>query len=71
MSFDPKPSSVLSSIEVDAVIGVMLYHATPDVRHALMAHCPVAYAKLCGSHPSVEEATLNVVKRAMAERSKP
>jgi len=48
---DPKPSNVLNSIEVDAVIGVLMYHATPDVRRAVMAHCPVAYAKLAGLDP--------------------
>lgn len=59
----PQASEVLTRPEVNAVIEILLYHATPEVRRALMVHCPVAYAKLCGS--DVKEATLNAVKEAM------
>lgn len=45
------PSEVLSQPEVNAVIEILLFHATPEVRQALMAHCPVAYVKLFpGTH---------------------
>jgi hypothetical protein len=71
VSWTPKASEVLSSPEVDAVVEMLLYHARPEVRQALMVHCPVAYLKLCGGHPSVREAILNAVSKAMDERKTP
>lgn len=70
MSWSPKASEVLTSPEVDAVVEMLLYHATPEVRRALMVHCPVAYVKLCGDHPTVRETVLTAIAKAM-DRSKP
>ncbi len=61
----PQPSDVLTSPEVDAVVRILLYHATPEVRRALMAHCPVAYVKLCGGGDELMSTVMAEVARAM------
>lgn len=63
----PKPSEALSPPEVDAVIQMLLYHATPEARQALMTHQPVAYLRLCGNHPTIREEVLKRVAKAMDE----
>lgn len=65
-----KAYEVLSPPQVNAVIEQLLYTATPEQRAALMAHCPVAYAALCGNHPTIREAVLFETGKAINAEEK-
>lgn len=60
-----KASEVLTDLEIDAVINLLMHYMSMDMRHHLMAQCPTAYVKLNAGIPGIEVAALTAVATSM------
>ena len=61
-----RPSEVLNSIEIDALIALFFYRATAEDRARVMGNLPLAYAKLFGGGHEMSDRIVDSVRRAIA-----